>query len=418
MAAIAAVMPARRLSAERIPAGEPEPDRDDDESDRDDEHQADEPIELLLQWRAASLFGRQAAGDPADLRAGAGGDDDPLAPCRRPRSSPSTPSTGDPPPRLPAASGSTLIVSGMDSPVRTLRSRTRRSARIRRRSAGTTSPTCRSTTSPGTRSAAARSTTRPSRRTWACGAEASRSAWRAARLGTRWRRPRRQAGTSPARISRPSRTSPMTAAAMPATRSSSTNGCVAERSTNRQTFGGSGADSSFGPASAARSCASRLDSPIRGSTPAVAATAPAASAWATSRVDPDVASPGAICPTRVARHDRLLVQVAGDLARPVEDVVPGPEVAVWQRASSWRRAAPAGSDPARSADPGRPGGPWRPSSSRRRRRRPAPPADAMDSPTGRWRTGRPVASRDRRRAGRRRPAPAPATDRRRRPSRG
>ena len=39
----------------------------------------DEPIELPLKWRAASLFGGQAAGDAAHLRAGAGGDDDPLA---------------------------------------------------------------------------------------------------------------------------------------------------------------------------------------------------------------------------------------------------------------------------------------------------------------------------------------------------
>ena len=80
MAAIAAVMPGQQVVAERIPASEPEPDRDDDEPDRDDEHQAHEPIELLLQWGASALLGRQAAGDAADLRAGAGGDDDPLAP--------------------------------------------------------------------------------------------------------------------------------------------------------------------------------------------------------------------------------------------------------------------------------------------------------------------------------------------------
>ena len=39
-------------------------------------------------------------------------------------------------------------------------------------------------------------------------------------------------------------------------------------------------------------------------------------------------------PTRLAGSARLLLQVAGDLSRPVEDVVPGPEVAVRRRASS------------------------------------------------------------------------------------
>ena len=51
--------------------------------------------------------------------------------------------------------------SGIDSPVRTLRSSCRRSTRNRRRSAGTTSPPDSRTTSPGTRLAAVTCTTGP-----------------------------------------------------------------------------------------------------------------------------------------------------------------------------------------------------------------------------------------------------------------
>ena len=177
--------------------------------------------------------------------------------------------------------------------------------------------------------------------------------------------------------------------------------------------------------------------------PARGRTRTACTAWSprwSSRIRPRPPSSKAagapafacVVPARAARPDQAdrpqpsprgagrpaPAEVAGDLPRPVDDVVPGPEVAVW-------RVRLRGDEPLRQAQvpPDQPtredlevhGAGRR---ARRRWRRPARPADAMDSPVGRSRTGRPVVSRDRRHGGRRRLAPAPATDRRRRPSRG
>ena len=56
IAAIAAEIPASRLSPSRIPAQEAEAGGDRDQPDRDDEQDADESIELALQWRAATFL--------------------------------------------------------------------------------------------------------------------------------------------------------------------------------------------------------------------------------------------------------------------------------------------------------------------------------------------------------------------------
>ncbi len=78
------------------------------------------------------------------------------------------------PSSVSASTGSGVLATGTDSPVRAASSmRSSRELRIRR-SAGTRSPEARRTTSPGTRSAAGMSTIRPSRWTRVRGASMAR----------------------------------------------------------------------------------------------------------------------------------------------------------------------------------------------------------------------------------------------------
>ena len=149
-------------------------------------------------------------------------------------------------------SGSGTAGSGIDSPVRMLRSMTRRSARRMRRSAATMSPARSRTMSPGTSPAAAVSTASPSRRTRAVGADASRNASSA-------RSPRYSVTTSAATIGisasrtrSPSRISPRAMARTPAAMSRITNGSVAASRMSRPGEVVGGASSSFAPATSAR----------------------------------------------------------------------------------------------------------------------------------------------------------------------
>ena len=100
-------------------------------------------------WRATTLRRRQPGRDPATSVAG---------PIATTIPSPRPPTTLVPEYAIDRRSarvlstgpGSTTPGSGIDSPVSTLRSRTSRSARVKRMSAGTTSPTRNRTMSPGT----------------------------------------------------------------------------------------------------------------------------------------------------------------------------------------------------------------------------------------------------------------------------
>ena len=124
------------------------------------EEDPDEPVELGLQRRSPPRRDRSSRPRSGRARSWAGCDHDALAsPADDARAA-----VGDRPPIgqvAVAASGSVRPCSGIDSPVSTLRSSCRRSTRISRRSAGTTSPPDSRTTSPGTRLAAMTCDDRP-----------------------------------------------------------------------------------------------------------------------------------------------------------------------------------------------------------------------------------------------------------------
>ena len=96
--------------------------------------------------------------------------------------------------RSPSATLSPLMASvclstGSDSPVNAASSIRKLATSIRRRSAGTTVPASRPTTSPGTNSPAATSTSRPSRRTLTTGTDILRRAAIACSARYSWKKP-------------------------------------------------------------------------------------------------------------------------------------------------------------------------------------------------------------------------------------
>jgi hypothetical protein len=97
-----------------------------------------------------------------------------------------------------SATGRTDFSTGTDSPVSTASSMRRDRTSISRRSAGTLSPDCKSTTSPGTSCSAGTVMRRPSRSTAAEGDNRFRTASSAASALPSWMKPIRALSTTTA----------------------------------------------------------------------------------------------------------------------------------------------------------------------------------------------------------------------------
>ena len=185
-----------------------------------------------------------------------------------------------------ASTGSAMTTagSGSDSPVRMARSTSALWLLITLASAATTSPLLSSRMSPITTSRAGHSSGTPSRRTRAIGADAARSASRARSARYPVTTSAATMGTTPARMSRPSRVSPRITASTPAPARTRMKGSVTVCHSMPRIDGRRGGASSLGPLSTRRRAASACESPRSGTTCSRAVTASGGVACAGSLV--------------------------------------------------------------------------------------------------------------------------------------